>query len=117
MNNATPNLIIGINIKALRERMGLTQEALANYLDTNRECISYYENGQRTIPTSQLSKMADLFCVDEYDFYEEDLLHRGVNVAFAFRADELKAQDLQSIGEFKKIVRNYISMKNVMANG
>jgi transcriptional regulator with XRE-family HTH domain len=116
MTIANPNIIIGQNIKTLREKMGLTQEALANYLCTSREQIGYYEIGQRSIPSAQLSKLANLFCMNEYDFYEEDLQKRSINLAFAFRADELHAQDLQSIAQFKKIVRNYISMKNAMGN-
>lgn len=110
------NNIIGQNIKALREKMGLTQETLALYLGTSREQLGYYEIGQRSIPSVQLSKIADLFCLNEYDFYEEDIQNRSINIAFAFRAEELKPQDLQSIAQFKKIVRNYISMKKVMTD-
>lgn len=116
MTSTTPNIIIGLNIKTLREKMGLTQEALAKYLDTQRENVSYYENGQRNIPSAQLSKLADLFCMNEYDFYEEDLQSRTINIAFAFRAEELQPQDLESIARFKKIVRNYMSMKKAMGN-
>ncbi|MDZ4808202.1 MAG: helix-turn-helix transcriptional regulator [Bacteroidota bacterium] len=110
------NIIIGQNIKTLREKMGLTQEALAQYLETKREYIGYYEIGQRSIPSAQLSKLANLFCMNEYDFYEEDVQNKNINIAFAFRADELKAQDLESIAQFKKIVRNYISMKKALSN-
>jgi transcriptional regulator with XRE-family HTH domain len=116
MTIANSNIIIGQNIRTLREKMGLTQEALAQYLDTKREAIAYYEIGQRSIPSAQLSKLANLFCMNEYDFYEEDLQSRSINIAFAFRADELQAQDLESIAQFKKIVRNYISMKKAMGN-
>lgn len=116
MTALNPNFIIGQNIRTLREKMGLTQEALAQYLGTSREQIGYYEIGQRSIPSVQLSKLANLFCMNEYDFYEEDLQSRSINIAFAFRADELQAQDLQSIAQFKKIVRNYISMKKAMGN-
>lgn len=116
MTVSNSNTIIGKNIKTLREKMGLTQDALAGYLETSREQISYYENGQRNIPSVQLTELANLFCMDEYDFYEEDLTNRSINIAFAFRADELEPQDLKSIAQFKKIVRNYINMKNVMDN-
>ena len=116
MTISNTNLIIGQNIRTLREKMGLTQEVLAQYLGTSREQMAYYEIGQRSIPSAQLSKLANLFCMNEYDFYEEDLQNRSVNIAFAFRADELQAQDLESIAQFKKIVRNYISMKKVMGN-
>ena len=116
MTISNPNIIIGQNIRTLREKMGLTQEALAQYLNTKREAIAYYEIGQRSVPSGQLSKLANLFCMNEYDFYEEDLQNRSINIAFAFRADELQAQDLESIAQFKKIVRNYISMRKAMGN-
>lgn len=117
MTTQHSNIIIGNNIKLLREQMGLTQEALASYLNTSREQIAYYENGSRTISTSHLSLLASLFCMNEYDFYEEDPQKRNVNLAFAFRADSLSVQDLNSIAQFKKIVRNYLNMKNAIGNG
>lgn len=116
MSAANLNLVIGQNIKTLREKMGLTQEALAQYLGTKREYIGYYEIGHRNIPSAQLTKLANLFCMNEYDFYEEDAQNKNINIAFAFRADELHAQDLESIAQFKKIVRNYLSMKKAMGN-
>lgn len=116
MTIANPNIIIGLNIKALREKMGLTQNALAQYLGTSREQVGYYEIGKRSMPSAQLSKLANLFCMNEYDFYEEDLQSKSINIAFAFRANELQAQDLESIAQFKKIVLNYISMKKAMGN-
>ena len=116
MTTINPNIIIGQNIRILRDKIGLTQEALAQYLDTSREQVGFYEIGQRSVPSAQLSKLANLFCMNEYDFYEEDLQNRGINIAFAFRADELQPQDLQSIAQFKKIVHNYIGMKKVIGN-
>jgi transcriptional regulator with XRE-family HTH domain len=116
MTIANSSIIIGQNIKALREKMGLTQAALGQYLEISREQIGYYEIGQRSIPSAQLSKLANLFCMNEYDFYEEDSQSKSINIAFAFRADELQTQDLQSIAQFKKIVRNYMSMKKAMGN-
>ena len=97
--------------------MSLTQEALAKYLETSREQVAYYETGKRSIPSAQLSKLANLFCMDEHDFYQEDPETKRINMTFAFRADALQEQDLQSIAQFKKIVRNYISMKKAMGNG
>ena len=116
MTTINPNIIIGQNIKILRDKIGLTQEALAAYLGTSREQVGFYEIGQRSVPSAQLSKLANLFCMNEYDFYEEDVQNRSINIAFAFRADELQPQDLQSIAQFKKIVHNYIGMKKVIGN-
>lgn len=108
-NNQTA--IIGQNIKHLRESQGFTQEALAQYLGIARELVSYYESGSRSIPSAQLGKLADLFCINEFDFYESDPAKRKMNIAFAFRASSLESKDLESIAQFKKIVRNYMNMK------
>lgn len=117
MISTNSNITIGQNIKILREKMALTQDGLAQYLGTSREQIGYYEIGKRSIPSAQLSKLANLFCMNEYDFYEEDLANRSINIAFALRADELQTQDLQSIAQFKKIVHNYLSMKKAISDG
>ncbi|RZJ63091.1 MAG: XRE family transcriptional regulator [Flavobacterium sp.] len=109
--------VVGNNIKAFRARIGLTQEAMAEYLATSREQVAYYENGSRTVSSEHLAKMADLFCVNEYDFFEADTAQKTVNMALAFRAEELQAVDLVSIAKFKKIVRNYLNMKKALANG
>ncbi len=116
MESTTTTLVIGDNIRQLRTKIGLTQEELAKYLDTPREQVTYYETGSRTPSSTHLVKMADLFCVNEYDLYAEDLSERSINVAFAFRANELGAEDLNRMAAFKKIVRNYLNMKKVLAN-
>lgn len=110
------NQIAGQNIQMLRTKVGLTQDALAQYLGTSREQVAYYENGSRLVSSLHLSKLADLFCMNEYDFFEEDITNRKINIAFAFRADILQPTDLTSIAKFKKIVRNYLNMKKATCN-
>ncbi len=110
------NQIIGINLKRYRENLGITQDLLANYLRINREEVSYYENGKRTVPTNLLSAAAKLFGIDEYDLYELDESAHEVKVALAFRADTLNAEDLHHIADFRKIVLNYLGMKKATAN-
>ncbi len=116
MDKNENDIIIGSNIRILRDKMGLTQDALATFLGITRELVAYYEIGQRSMPTVQLSKLANLFCVDEYDFYEDNPQQKKINMAFAFRAEELTSEDLNSIARFKKIVRNYLSMQNILSN-
>lgn len=112
----TQDNTIGKNIQDLRKKLGFTQEQVAEYLQINREELSYYETGTRSIPTSLMAPLANLYGVDEYDFYEENLDLAKINLALAFRADKIKASDLEQIAKFKKIVRNYISMKTLLEN-
>lgn len=111
------NKTIGSNIKELRKRMGLNQDALAKYLDVHREVISYYENGSRAIPVEELVKLADLFGCQISDLINENPEAFNTCLAFAFRADELQEKDLESIAEFKKIVKNYLKLINLQSAG
>lgn len=104
--------IVGTNIKLLREKLGLTQEAVALYLDVTRQQFIRYEKGETSISSEKLTKLSDLFSVDEYDFYDENLSNIQTNLAFAFRVNNLTTTDLQTIAEFKRIAKNYLKMKS-----
>lgn len=53
--------IVSANIKALRERNGMTQEEFASRLNISRPIVSYWESG-KSIPTSeQLVLISDIF--------------------------------------------------------
>jgi len=108
--------IIGKNLQALRQKLGFTQDQVAEYLQINREEVSYYENGKRSAPSKVLSQMANLYGVDEFDFFEENIDKANLNLALAFRADSIKPKDLVQIARFKKIVKNYLNMKNLLEN-
>jgi transcriptional regulator with XRE-family HTH domain len=110
------NEIIGNNIQQFRERLGINQEVLANYLGVSREVLSYFENGKRNIPTTIIANSAKLFGVEEYDLFEQEKENQTTNLAFAFRADSMTNEDLNGIANFKKIVLNYLSMKNALKN-
>jgi transcriptional regulator with XRE-family HTH domain len=112
----TPDKIIGNNIKAYREINGFTQESTAKFLGVKREMISYYENGTREIPFQTLSRLSDLYGVDMADFYEEDESVVKENVACAFRTDGIESIDLESISNFKAVVKNYLKMNNLLAS-
>lgn len=105
--------IIGSNIKAYRERMRLTQEDVAGYLKIQREMVSYYENGTREVPMDSLKKLSDLFGAELHDLMEENASMSTANIAFAFRAEGLSAEDLNVISDFKKIVRNYLKISDL----
>ena len=105
------NQIIGSRLKMYREKFGLSQALFAEYLKISREEVSYYENGRRPVPSHILSSAANLFFIDEYDFYETDIASSDVKLSLAFRADTVSAGDMKQIAEFKKVALNYIKMK------
>lgn len=104
------NQTIGKNICAIREKMGLTQDALGNMIGVKRELISYYETGAREIPMELLEKMADFFGVDLIDLMDKSPDMINANTAFAFKAEELCPEDFERIAHFRMIVKNYLKM-------
>lgn len=117
-NNISPtdfmnpqNETVGQNIRLFRERLALSQTALADYLGVSHAMISHYETGNRPVSTDHLQKLADLFGIDAYDLFETDVVQKQANLAFAFRAQELTPTDLVSIASFQRIVNNYLKMK------
>ena len=53
----------GENFKALRERYGLSQRALANIIGVTRQAYNLYENERVTIPLIHLITLCDYFDV------------------------------------------------------
>ena len=56
-------------IKELRERKNLTQEDLAEYLNTTSQTISRYEIGDRKTNQDILFKLAEYFKISINDFF------------------------------------------------
>ena len=50
-------------LKHLRERELLTQKQVANLIFCGQRAYSYYENGERDIPTQTLIRLADFYNV------------------------------------------------------
>lgn len=53
--------MIGENIKKFREKMGITQEKLANLMNLGKSTIGCYENNIRTPDIEKVKKMAEIF--------------------------------------------------------
>lgn len=111
------NSIISKNIRDLRVKFGYTQSFIADYLNLTPAAVNQYEKDARTIPTFVLEKLAILYNVEEYDFYEENPDKQQLLSCFAFRAGEISATDMQSITKFKKVIFNYINMSSALLNG
>jgi transcriptional regulator with XRE-family HTH domain len=97
-------------IKAYREKMQLSQEAVAEFLKIKREVLSYYETESRETPLEVFEKLSDLFGIGLDEFFEEDENQIKANVAFAFRANAILPEDLNAIADFRKVVKNYFKL-------
>lgn len=105
------DLLVGKNLLNLRRKLGLTHEQVAEYLSITCLELSYYETGECNIPIFLMAPLANLFGVDEYDFYEKELDLNTMNLALPFGVENIKTSDLEQIAQFNKIVRNYLGMK------
>ncbi len=53
----------GTNLKALRKQKGITQQVIADTINTSRSCISNYESGNRQPDNETIRLLADFFDV------------------------------------------------------
>ncbi len=103
----------GLITKSLREKFGYVQGDVAEFLGISRELVSMYETGEREMHIEVMEKLADLFCIEPHAFFSETSEEAIAQVAFAFRKDEMAADDLKEIAAFGKIVRNYLKIKKL----
>jgi Zn-dependent peptidase ImmA (M78 family)/transcriptional regulator with XRE-family HTH domain len=62
---------LGLRLRAMREKRGLTQEAAAEALRLPRTAITNIETGARSVSTLELTKLADLYGCPPAAFLEE----------------------------------------------
>jgi transcriptional regulator with XRE-family HTH domain len=106
--------VIGENLKCFREKFGLTQDQVGNFLGIDRALISKYESGERDISYEHLSKLSDLFGVEMKVLIEANPIEREADLALAFRAVEISNEDIESISQFQRIVKSYIKMNSIL---
>lgn len=108
--------IIGKNLKDYRLKNKYTQDQIASYLGADRSAISYYESGKREISIVDLNKLCDLYYIELDVLLEPNAAINAANLAFAFRINSKNIQDLTSIAQFQKIVKNYLKIKKILNN-
>lgn len=106
--------IIGQNLCKLRKVNNFTQEQVAEYLGINRSTYSNYELGEREMPFELLERTADLLGCDLTVLMEEDETVVDEMMICSFRVNDLSADDLEQIATFKRIVKNYVKMNELL---
>ena len=106
--------ISGRNLKILREAGRFTQDQVADFLKITRSAYSNYELGEREMPIEVLENAADLFGVELDVLFENDREKVCNMMACAFRIDNLCKEDLVQIADFKRIVKNYLKMNQLL---
>lgn len=108
-------MVVGRNLKALREANGYTQEQVANFLDIGRSAYANYEAGERETPMETMERASELFGCELALLFDEDEQAVKNMLVCAFRADNLKVNDMKEVAAFKNIVLNYMKMERLMA--
>ncbi len=91
-------------IKMMREKAGLRQGQIADYLGVTQTFISKVETGERNLTVDQLESVVNLYgySLAEFANMEED----AHPIQFAFRAQDVSQEDLHIIADIGKIAIN-----------
>ena len=103
-------LIVSANIKRMREASRFTQEQVSKFLGIGRSAYANYETGDRELPLNVMERLADLYGCDLFLMYEQDADVVKNMLATAFRVDNLSAEDMKQIADFKSVVKSYLKM-------
>ena len=104
---------LSTKIKAAREKMGYTQQRLADEMEVNRSTIANYEIGRRVPDFEDLQKLAKILNVS-VDYFAEKQNLETINDFMArakvvFDSAEIKQSDKENI--FQDIMKLYLKTK------
>ena len=91
-------------LKMMREKAGLRQGQIAEYLGVTQTFISKVENGERNLTVDQLESAVNLYGYSLAAFADMD--QDAHPIQFAFRAQDVSQDDLRVIAEIGKIAIN-----------
>ena len=91
-------------LKAMREKAGLRQSQIAEYLGVTQTFISKVENGERNLTVDQLESLVNLYGYSLAAF--ADIEKDTQPLRFAFRAQDVCQNDLNVIAEISRIAIN-----------
>lgn len=91
-------------LKMMREKAGLRQGQIADYLGVTQTYISKVETGERNLTVDQLESVINLYGYSLAAFADmEQDVHP---IQFAFRAQDVSQDDLRVIADIGKIAIN-----------
>ena len=106
---------IGNNVKALRERAGLSQQQLAEYLEVDSDFVVSLENENRNISTVKLERISELFgCPSDLLFSE---IVPTQTFDYAFNTIDGQKMDLKVVAAINRIILNLLEMQRLRSVG
>ncbi len=102
---------ISENIKALRDKHGLTQQGLAEIAGVSNKAVSAWETGQKEPRMGAIEKIAIHFGIRKSSLIEEDgLAESEVNapkiIAAHFEGNDYTEEELMEILEYAKYIKS-----------
>lgn len=90
-------ITLGMKLKSLRKQHGMDQNAVASYLNVQRQSVSMWERDMNKATNENLEKLAKLFNVSlSYLKYEED----NIGALLEYRLQE--EFNIGELGEWEK---------------
>jgi transcriptional regulator with XRE-family HTH domain len=114
MGNMT-SILIGQKVKELREKAGLNQMQIAQFLGVDQSNISKCEKGERQFQVDHLERLGSLFGVPLSDLMNENVPLAPMQIAF--RGDGMQVEDLNAIADIQKIALNLDQMRALLREG
>jgi transcriptional regulator with XRE-family HTH domain len=105
--------VVGDNIRMIRARKGLTQEALALESGLSQGYINQLENGKRLYTQKSLEVIADALSTPIIDFFQgEESKTEGQKEGTTDRADKTHKKELVALlnGMPDHIIEHYITL-------
>ena len=103
---------INEKIKELREKNGISQRSMAEYLGVDQSYISKVESDERNLSVELLTKISNLFICDI-----EDLVNTSKTIkpfVMPFRKKAYSVSDLENISKANKIILNFNEMIDML---
>ena len=91
-------------LRMMREEAGLRQGQIADYLGVTQTFISKVETGERNLTVDQLESVVNLYGYSLAAF--ADTMEDVHPIQFAFRAQDVRQEDLRIIADIGKIAIN-----------
>ena len=96
---------LGLKIKELRKRKGLTQEELAELIQMEQNSISVMESGRNFPTLVTLEKIAKVLDVNLSDFFDYDYIE-DIDVIKASTEDIISKMDDKQLRQLFKYVKS-----------
>lgn len=102
---------LGGKLKKLRTQNNYTQEEISRILDVKREVISYYENDERQISSTNLETLLRFYGLTKKEFLSNDEIEANIQVAY--RKDDISVEEFEEIAWLNNFVANLNELKKM----